>query len=198
VRHADLEEEYVAFQPGKSRFKQRGKRQQKQQQQQRVIQNVALTVAYDHLFVVSHVDLLERVLKQAGAHTNDGAKAVDSLSTAADYARVEEEMTALGAESIAARFFSRSDEALRINYELLRTNQMPKSQSILGKILNEMLGDGKPGSVRRARLDGSKLPPYDAVRRYLGPAGTFVVSEDNGWLVTGFMLAKDMRTAKSE
>jgi hypothetical protein len=86
---------------------------------------------------------------------------------------------------------------LRINYELLRTNEMPKSQSIMGKILNEMLGDGKPGSVRKARLDGSKLPPYDAVRRYLGPAGTFVVTEDKGWFVTGFMLTKEMR-AKAE
>jgi hypothetical protein len=201
VQHADSEvEEYVAFQPGKSRFKQRGKRTQKQQQQQqRVIQNLALTVAYDHLFVSSHVDLLERVLKQAGAQQDagDGGK-TDNLSAAADYSRVAEEMKTLGAGSVAAKFFSRSDEALRINYELLRTNAMPKSQSILGKILNEMLADGKPGTVRRARLDGSKLPPYDAVRRYLGPAGTFVVTEEDGWLVTGFMLAKDMRTAQSE
>ena len=201
VRHADSEvEEYVAFQPGKSRFKQRGKRTPKQQQQQqRVIQNVALTVAFDHLFVASHVDLLERVLKQAGAQQDagDGAK-TDGLGGAADFSRVADEMKSLGAGSVAAKFFSRSDEAMRINYELLRTNAMPKSQSILGKLLNEMFADGKPGTVRRARLDGSKLPPYDAVRRYLGPAGTFVVTEEDGWMVTGFMLAKDMRTAKSE
>jgi hypothetical protein len=201
VRHADSEvEEYVAFQPGKSRSKLRGKRPlRQQQQQQRVIQNMALTVAYDHLFVASHVDLLEQVLKQAGAQQDagEGAK-TDNLNAAADYSRVADEMKALGAGSVAARFFSRSDEAFRINYELLRTNAMPKSQSILGKILNEMLADGKPGTVRRARLDGSKLPPYDAVRRYLGPAGTFVVTDEDGWMVTGFMLAKDMRTAKSE
>jgi hypothetical protein len=201
VQHADSDvEEFVAFQPGKSRFKQRGKRTQKQQQQQqRVIQNMALTVAYDHLFVASHVDLLERVLKQAGAvqDAGDGAK-TDNLGAAADFSRVAEEMRTLGGGSVAAKFFSRSDEAMRINYELLRTNAMPKSQSILGKLLNEMFADGKPGSVRRARLDGSKLPPYDAVRRYLGPAGTFVVTEEDGWLVTGFMLAKDMRTAQTE
>ena len=104
----------------------------------------------------------------------------------------EEMKAGFGAESIAARIFSRSGEALRINYELLRTNEMPKSQSIMGKLLNEMLGDGKPGTVRKARLDGSKLPAYDAVRRYLGPAGTFVVTEKDGWTITGFMLNKEM------
>ena len=200
VRHADLEvEEFepVAFQPGKARQKRRAKRlqRQQQQQQQRVIQNMALTVAYDHLFVASHVDMLSRVLKQAAA-----AKGTDGehLGTAADYRRIVEEMQALGADKIAVRSFSRSDEAFRINYELLRTNQMPKAENIMGKLLNELLTDGKPGTVRRARLDGSKLPSYDAVRRYLGPAGGFVITEPDGWLVTGFMLEKEMMVRKSE
>lgn len=200
VRHADLEvEEFqpVVFQPGKARAKSRSKGKRPPKQQQRVIQNVALTVAHDHLFVASHVDLLERVLKQAGAQraaASEGAKAaaVEQLGSAADYRRVIDEMNTLGADSVAARLFSRTDEAFRINYELLRTNDMPKSQSIMGKILNEMLGDGKPGTVRKARLDGSKLPSYDAVRRYLGPAGTFVVTEKDGWFLTGFMLNKEM------
>jgi hypothetical protein len=146
------------------------------------------------------LELLERTLKHASAQRDSGDRGSgtgEQLAAAADYQRVVEEMSALGAESMAARLFSRSDEAFRINYELLRTNQMPKSQSIVGKILNEMLGDGKPGSVRKARLDGSKLPPYEAVRRYLGPAGTFVVTEKDGWFVTGFMLSKETPT-KSE
>ena len=74
VRHADVEvEEYepVAFQPGKSRTKAKSKARRPQKQQQRTIQNVSLTVAHDHLFVASHLDLLERVLKHAGAQQND-------------------------------------------------------------------------------------------------------------------------------
>jgi hypothetical protein len=203
IRHADLvveEFEPVAFQPGKARAKRKSKAKRTQKQQQRTIQNAALTVAYDHLFVASHIDLLERVLKHAGAQQNDAAAkgaATEQLASAADYQRVVEEMNALGASSIAARLFARNDEAFRINYELLRTNEMPKSQSIMGKLLNEILGDGKPGAVRRARLDGRKLPPYDAVRRYLGPAGTFITTEKDGWFLTGFMLNKEMRT-KSE
>jgi len=205
VRHADLvveELEPVAFQPGKARAKRKSRAKRPQKQQQRAIQNVALTVAYDHLFVASHLDLLERVLKHAGAQQGDSAAtkgaATEQLASAVDYQRVLEEMNALGAESIAARLFSRTDEASRINYELLRTNEMPKSQSIMGKLLNELLGDGKPGTVRRARLDGRKLPPYDAVRRYLGPAGTIIKTEKDGWFVTGFMLNKEMRRGNDQ
>jgi hypothetical protein len=28
------------------------------------------------------------------------------------------------------------------------------------------------------------------VRRYLGPGGTFVETQDDGWLIVGFMLSK--------
>jgi hypothetical protein len=104
----------------------------------------------------------------------------------------------LGSQAIAARLFSRTDEALLTNYELFRKNEMPKSQIIMGKLLKEVLGDNKPGAVRRARLDGSKLPPYESVRRFLGPAGTFVVTQDDGWLVTGFMLNKEQAATSAQ
>jgi hypothetical protein len=201
VHHADLdasEYEQVAFQPGKSRFNRKSKRLQKQQQQHRVIQNLALTVAHDHLFVASHMELLERVLKQAGIARSAGGAASDPLAAAPDYRRVVEVTHSLGSQAIAARLFSRTDEALRTNYELFRKNEMPKSQSIMGKLLNEVLGDNKPGAVRRARLDGSKLPPYESVRRFLGPAGTFVVTQDDGWLVTGFMLNKEQAATSAQ
>ncbi len=79
VQHADLEEpeaepiKYVKFQPGKSRGKALQKKQPgkgragKQREQQRRIQNAAVTVAHGYMFVASHVDLLERVLKNANA-----------------------------------------------------------------------------------------------------------------------------------
>ncbi|MCE9553703.1 MAG: hypothetical protein K8T91_10075, partial [Planctomycetes bacterium] len=44
--------------------------------------------------------------------------------------------------------------------------------------------------VRQQQLDGRKLPEYERVRRYLGPAGIFVDSLDDGWFATGFFLSK--------
>ena len=44
---------------------------------------------------------------------------------------------------------------------------------------------------RQQQIDDSKMPPYDAVRRYLGPAGAYVKSEANGWVVVGCVLTKE-------
>ena len=45
--------------------------------------------------------------------------------------------------------------------------------------------------MRTQKLDGSKLPDYDVVRRYLGPAGVTTTTESDGWVITGFVLKKD-------
>jgi hypothetical protein len=67
---------------------------------------------------------------------------------------------------------------------------MPESESMLGKLLNALLGEGKEGVLRAQRIDGSKLPEYDMVRRYLGPAGMTMTTEADGWFLTGFTLSK--------
>ncbi|MDZ4820377.1 MAG: hypothetical protein SGJ20_15535, partial [Planctomycetota bacterium] len=183
VQHADLEiEEEVLFQPGKGKTR---KKRASRRPGQRAMANSAICVAHGQLFVASNIDMLEKVLKHANA-----AVAKGSLDATPEYTAVQKEMTALGATDVAARMFSRTEKEFRVTYELLKTNEMPKSQSLLGNLLNSALGDGKPGTIRKAKLDGRQLPAFDAVSKYLGPAGTFIVSEDNGWFVTGFVLKK--------
>ena len=87
--------------------------------------------------------------------------------------------------------FTRTDDAYRGVYELLRTGRMPESESLFGRMLNSMLGEGKEGVLRAQRIDGSKLPEFDMVRRYLGPAGITMTSEADGWFLTGFTLNKE-------
>ncbi len=67
---------------------------------------------------------------------------------------------------------------------------MPEAESLVGKLLNALLGDGKEGVLRPQRLDGSKMPEFDMVRRYLGPAGMTATTEADGWFLTGFTLNK--------
>ena len=67
---------------------------------------------------------------------------------------------------------------------------MPESETMVGRVLNTIFGAGKKGVIRKAEVDGSKLPDYDYVRRYLGPAGVEVTSEPTGWFVKGFRLGK--------
>ena len=51
---------------------------------------------------------------------------------------------------------------------------------MLGKLLNNMLTtevEREEGTIRKQRIDGSSLPNFEAVRRYFGPAGRVVRSE---------------------
>lgn len=144
--------------------------------------NSAFAVAHGHLFHASHVELLRKVLE----------KPTDpkTLSDAADHQTVLAEMDKLGAGENSFRFFARTDEQSRPTYELIRAGKMPESETMLGRILNRLLEEPRALEPREQKIDGSKLPSYDMVRRYLGPAGTFVTSRDDGWFITGFSLPK--------
>ena len=62
---------------------------------------------------------------------------------------------------------------------------------MLARLLNTLFGEGKKGAVRAQKIDGSKLPEYQVVRRYLGPAGLQATSEPEGWFLKGFTLSKE-------
>lgn len=147
-----------------------------------LMQNAAITVAFGHLFVASNLGFLETVLHQAGKS--------DGLAASQDYRFVANKMSSLGAGELSFRLFSRTDEEYRPTYELIRTGQMPRAETVLGQVLNALMGEGKDGVLRKQKIDGSKLPPFETVSHYFGPAGTFVTSEPNGWFIVGFTLDK--------
>jgi len=149
---------------------------------EKLLPHSVVTVAQGHLFVASHRDILERVLATQGG--------VESLGSTADYAQVAAELNKLLPGKAATRSFSREDEAIRPAYEMLRQGSMPKSKSLTGQVLNGILGDGKPGTVRTQRLDGSTLPDFEMVRRYFGTVGLGMQSLPDGWYVTGISLPR--------
>ena len=89
------------------------------------------------------------------------------------------------------RAFSRTDEEYRPTYELIRQNKMPESETMLARLLNVLFGEGQEGPGPPQKIDGSQLPDYQVVRRYLGPAGLQATSEPNGWYLKGFTLSKE-------
>jgi hypothetical protein len=90
----------------------------------------------------------------------------------------------------AAQTFGRTDEQTRATYELIRQGKMPESETMLGRVLNTVFGAGKKGVPRKQEVDPRKMPDYEFVRRYLGPAGMQVVSEPDGWFFKGVLLPK--------
>ncbi len=147
----------------------------------RLLPSSALTVAHGHIFISTQIDFLEKVLAQMSAG--------QSLADMADYQRVRAELVKLGATQNSMQLFRRTEDEHQATYELLKQGKMPESQTMLGKMLNRIWAVPE-GETRQAEIDASNLPDYEQVRPYLGPAGLFVVSEDNGWFATGITLRR--------
>ena len=70
---------------------------------------------------------------------------------------------------------------------------MPEAETLLGKMLNRLFEPEEEGVLREQVIDGSKMPDYEVARRYLGPTGFVVRSEDDGWAITGCLINKEAR-----
>jgi len=114
----------------------------------------------------------------------------ESLARSVDFQIVDKTLSTMSPPAKTAATFTRTDEAVRPTYELIRQGRMPESETMLGRALNTIFGAGKKGVIRKAEIDGSKLPDYDYVRRFLGPVGAEAVSEPAGWFIEGFMMRK--------
>ena len=56
-----------------------------------------------------------------------------------------------------------------------------------------ILGEGKEGTVRAQKIDGSTLPDFEMIRGYLGTAALGFETVDNGWYIAGFALPKSQQ-----
>lgn len=144
----------------------------------------AVTVAHGHLILSSHYEFIKRVLTESDHR--------QTLAGSIDYQTMKATLAALGASATCVQTFSRTDEEFRGTYELLKQGKMPAAKTLVGRLLNAVLDeDTDDEELRVQQLDARKLPEYQMVRRYLGPAGLFVVSHDDGWMATGCFLSKE-------
>ncbi len=158
--------------------------EEEEDKEQRLLPHAALTVWEGNLLVASHIDFLLKVV--APAEKNE------LLKDDVDFRLIDEDLTKTGTKERCVRAFSRTDEEYRPTYELVRQNKMPESEGLMARVLNGLFGEGKKG-VRAQRIDGSQLPDYQIVRRYLGPAGLQASSEPDGWFLKGFTLSKETK-----
>lgn len=154
--------------------------------QEHVLPNSAVCVAYGQLMMASDIKYLEYLLQGFGQR--------EMLINAGDYKMVAARMEQLAPGPRCGWSFVRTDEAFRPTYELIRQGRMPESETMFGKFLNRMLTtevEKEEGVLRKQKLDGSDLPSFEAVRRYFGPAGRVLKSDQDGWVLTGTVLHKE-------
>jgi hypothetical protein len=137
---------------------------------------LAFTVARGHLFIATQAPLLEKVLSYTGP----------SLAESADYKRFAGEMVRLGMGPSSSRSFIRMDAATESAFEMLKLNKLDKADSTIALLLKKTLAD----ETGKLKVDGSKLPPYPGVSKFLGLAGSYMSTDVNGWTITGAVIKK--------
>jgi len=145
--------------------------------------NMAITVYAGHLVVGTHVEIVEDLVVRGTRLPN--------LGQMDDFQRVHAALVKLGAKNDSFRFFARTDESYRATYELLRQGKLPEAETLLARILNGLSGPQEEGVIRKQEIDGSKLPDFELVKKYLGPSGLYAQSEHEGWWVVGCLLKKE-------
>lgn len=146
-----------------------------------LLPSAAITVAKGYLLIASHYEFLVQCLRPVEPR--------NALVRSVDWLIVDEMIRSMGGSEECLRIFYRADQMYRPTYELIRQGKIPESESILGRLLNTLLATEEEGETRKQRIDGSKLPDFEVVRRHLGLVGIFGREEENGWFVKGFMLS---------
>jgi hypothetical protein len=144
--------------------------------------NMAMTVFQGHLIVSTHVDYIVEFLEGFGKG--------EKLDARAEYKQVDAARKRLGSANDSFRFYTRTEEAYRGTYELIKQNKLPESEMMIARFLNAVFKPQEEGALRNQAIDGSKLPAFEEVMRYFGPGGFFVQTERDGWFVVGCLLKK--------
>jgi hypothetical protein len=147
-----------------------------------VLPNMAMTVYDGHLIISTHVEFIVEFIQRQGKHPG--------LASIPEHKQVTAALTRLGSANDSFRFFTRTEEAYRGTFELVKQNKLPQSETMAARLLNGALGTKGEGADRQPAIDGSKLPAFEAISKYLGNGGFYIQTEQNGWLIVGCLLKK--------
>ena len=146
-----------------------------------------IVVARGCLFVSTNIEYLKVILDRLDATV------ASSIRDSAEYQQVQQIFAGMDLTDTPHffQFFARTHETLRPTYEMIRMDRMAQSQALLAQLLNEFLAPEEETGIRRQIIDGSTLPPFDAIEHYFGTVGIFGVSEGTGYFIKGFMVERE-------
>lgn len=155
-------------------------------EEERAIPDSAITVAHGHLLRGSHVDIVQRLLATP--------KKGDELASAADLKKVNAALDKLSDGKESFRYFERLERTAEPHWVLIGMGKFTQAETMLADLVARMQGFdiNDPATRKRPQeISGVNLPKFDFAKEFLGPAGLFVKSQKDGWLVTGAVLTKE-------
>lgn len=133
---------------------------------------VGFTVANSHLFLTTHIELLDNVLNFTGA----------GLSESPEFRKVASHFPA----NTSAISYARSDAQAQMLWQMIKSGQ-------LSTILRQA-SQGAEGEWAElldgwiSALDGSTLPDFEKVKHHFTSSGSYSVMDDNGLYGKTFLL----------
>lgn len=146
------------------------------------------TVAY--LIFSSHAEMLVDAVRRIQEPPGEGLASQEDVQTV--FAKIEQ----LGGDARSLDRVNRLSKAWRTKYELLRQGKLRESDSFLASLVRR-LAEGDESVQDPEDRSAAKLPDFQEIRKYLNPAGSFLHTEDDGWSLTGFLLAEEPEAAAS-
>ena len=144
----------------------------------------AVVIAKGNLFVSTDVVSLKAILDRL-----DAPSPSSTIGNEADYQQVNQNFARMGLanQPHSFQFFARAHETVRPTYEMIRKGQLTHSQSLLGRLLHEVL---LPDAERGQRFDSVMMPEFEKVQHYFGRVGIYGTSEENGFFIKGFTIER--------
>ncbi|WP_372722123.1 membrane or secreted protein [Novipirellula sp.] len=133
-----------------------------------------------YLMFSSHPDLLIETAKRIHSGQDGG------FAKLPEVVRVVDALKDLGAERVSLSRIARTSVSLRVKYELLRTGKLKDSDTILATIIRRVFKDENGDEVEPIKTD--KLPPLSEIEKHLPEGGNYIVTEKDGWSLSGFYL----------
>ena len=137
---------------------------------------ISFAVAKESFFVTTDTALLEQVLRPGSGGLEENAA----------FQSVVKEMP----ERVSGMSFVRSEESARLMYDLIKSGQYEKAvQQMMGANARGPRA-GQVPDLGKA-IPNEKLPDFDVISKYLSPAGSYSVMDDDGFTITGFTLKRE-------
>jgi hypothetical protein len=132
----------------------------------------AFAISKTHFFLTTHVELLDKVLESDGAA---------SLAENAQFKKISAQFPA----DTSMIMYTQAEEQIRSSWAMLKSGalaDMLRAQMEQSDEMNAFLS----GLVDS--LDGSNLPEFDAIKKYLVPSGGYAIMNDQGLYLMHFSL----------
>ena len=122
------------------------------------------------------------------AMAGSGSDEPGSLGQLDEIGQLRDALVECGGEDVAVARLVRTRLSLRAKYELLRQGKLKDSDSLGASLFRRLVDEEDQAEATAEAVDAKKLPPIEAIEKYLPNGAASITTTEDGWKMTGFYL----------